>query len=970
MKNLRLALIITIFIAVIFAFSVSAEETKVQGSLCETVTYRIVDFGSEDKPSYTLYVEGTGSFTGLDTAGNSLKYDTRKNSIYAEHSEYITKIEVGDGIEEIGSYGLAFLSKATELVIPESLTTLGNAALQDCNLLQNVRIRGKDHKGGFDLTCVTAIKNYAFSGCYSMERIDLSESLTGLLGKQCFANCRKLESITVPGGITVIGEECFKNCSALYYVFIKGAPTIDSRSLGGATYAYIVGEDEMLYGEVKEKGLRWGGTSPADLPFAPDPEAVDSGSAGSGLYWQIKKNEKYTADAPRYDMLIDGEGKDLVFNTVWNKATNFKNYKEGSAAAYLSEIVNVYIECDITSISGNFFTGMVNLERIMIPRSLTEFKGAVFEHAVKLESIYLDGTEPQKGVFDLSFVQSIAAYCFDGCKALERVIFSEELKNESIETETFKGCTSLVTFTVPRMITNIAKNAFLDCERLTEVIFEQDASIHQRAFDGCNSLKTFRGANDSEAEQFAASHGIEFLYPCSVALRSVGSKKLIGYTDVIAGQGLKSFSVGGDICLLYTDPEGTVAYNVNDPITETTTLYARPVYRLTSLSVRADGAVGLRAAFGLISKEGNGDYEIVAAGALASKDRGTSNALLERSMNYIEDRVFYGEGVTESSHVLLPSSGTLYTLCATGFEDEDGYISERLGEKLCFRGYLTVRDRKSGEEITFYTDMRSASLYELGASQGIEEISKHTECEKAPATRREMLETVERIEMGELGVLLAGEPTVKDIDFFNDYLAKQYDETGDAPALVRFDVNHLFDLDLGTEKDLKALAAEIREYASEGGSVLLRLRPDNPTSEGTSGGRLSGSDWQDLFVTGTPQRIALLRQLGQTGMLIQFLKEEGVCVYVNLMQDIASENKWWCAPTEKGGDTDEAKIRYKNLWKDIVTYFEVDCSLDNIVWVYEGGNESEEYYPGSDFADIYGSSFESSSGKTTLSQMK
>ena len=105
-------------------------------------------------------------------------------------------------------------------------------------------------------------------------------------------------------------------------------------------------------------------------------------------------------------------------------------------------------------------------------------------------------------------------------------------------------------------------------------------------------------------------------------------------------------------------------------------------------------------------------------------------------------------------------------------------------------------------------------------------------------------------------------------------------------------------------------------------------------------------------------------------MLVQFLKEEGVTVFVSLLPDISTENRWWCAPSEKGGDVEEVKIRYRELWKMCADYMEKDCSLSNIIWIFEGGENGEDYYPGSDYADIYGSDFESSGGKLTLSMVK
>lgn len=971
MKKASLAILMFIF-ALAFALSAGAETLIEEGDLGDTVSYKIVNYGDDDKPDYTLFINGSGSFCGRDTDGKPLEYNTRESSVFAEYAENITRVEVSDGIEEVGSYGLAFLKNVKEVIIPKSLKTVGNAAFQSCYLLESITVRG-EKSSGFNLGYVTSIKNYAFVSCNSMRSVTLSEELTGVLGKECFANCGKLQSLTVPESIYVISENCFKNCYELYYVYIKGAPSIDSRAFSGSEYTYIVGEDEMLLREAEEKGLRYGGATPSELPYAPDEDSIAHGSAGKGLYWQLKKHSDYTDEAPKYDMFIDGEGSRLMFTTIWNKSTGYNTYKEGSAAKYLDGIINVYVETNsVTSVSGNFFTGMTSLKTVMLPSTVSSIDGAVFEHCRKLESVYLEGNSPEQGVFDLSFVKKISSYAFDGCEQLKSVIFSPDLENEAIGTETFKNCKNITTITIPAVITKIEKNAFLNCENLTEVIFELDSVIDARAFEGCKSLKTFRGYSGTHAEEYAVENGIEFLYPCNVAIRLVGSKKLIANIDVIEGNGLSSLEICGMICLLYTDPDGNKPYNMATPITDTTTLYAEPVYAISSLDIRTEGGIGMRASFSLIRSEGNDIYEITEVGAIATRYRGTSNAPITKDSSRIFTSVFSGkEGMGE--HIKLPRSGDRFTFCATGFENEDGFIAERCAERLSFRGYVTFENRMTKEKHTFYTDMMGASLYGLAQHDKNvpSELKELRECEKVTASREDMLTVLTKIGMGEANPLLSSAPEIDDEHFFGSHLADEYEKNGSVSALVKFDINDLFDINLANEETLKALAREIKEYSEEGGSVMLYLRPDNPTNAvPTTSGSLSENDWNALFTESSPNYSSLLKNLGNTGMLLQFLKEEGVTVYVNLMPELATESRWWSAPAEKGGDMEEIQPKYIQLWRTIVSYYEDDCSLDNIIWVYEGGEKGDEYFPGGNYADIYGSDFESSDGSVTLSQIK
>ncbi|MBR6602887.1 MAG: hypothetical protein IKK94_02595 [Clostridia bacterium] len=116
--------------------------------------------------------------------------------------------------------------------------------------------------------------------------------------------------------------------------------------------------------------------------------------------------------------------------------------------------------------------------------------------------------------------------------------------------------------------------------------------------------------------------------------------------------------------------------------------------------------------------------------------------------------------------------------------------------------------------------------------------------------------------------------------------------------------------------------------------------------------------------------MAYRRNLGKCGMLLQFLKEEGTCVYLCLMPEIASDNRWWSAASEKGGDMTAVIPHYRALWELTVPYYNEDCSLDNIIWVFEGGEDAGEYLPNMEFVDVCGSEFESSKGTTKLSEIK
>ena len=86
----------------------------------------------------------------------------------------------------------------TELVIPDSVTTIGNYAFESWSELKSVTL-GKS---------VTHIGKFAFALCYGLETISLNDALISI-GDQAFFECNALTNITIPNSVESIGIWAF-----------------------------------------------------------------------------------------------------------------------------------------------------------------------------------------------------------------------------------------------------------------------------------------------------------------------------------------------------------------------------------------------------------------------------------------------------------------------------------------------------------------------------------------------------------------------------------------------------------------------------------------------------------------------------------------------------------------------------------------------------------------------------------------
>jgi hypothetical protein len=67
---------------------------------------------------------------------------------------------------------------------------------------------------------VTSIGSAAFEDCTSLKSVTIPDSVTSI-GGGAFMYCRSLTSVTIPDSVTKIGSQAFYNCTSLKEVYCK-----------------------------------------------------------------------------------------------------------------------------------------------------------------------------------------------------------------------------------------------------------------------------------------------------------------------------------------------------------------------------------------------------------------------------------------------------------------------------------------------------------------------------------------------------------------------------------------------------------------------------------------------------------------------------------------------------------------------------------------------------------------------------
>ena len=201
---------------------------------------------STSEPTTICHTNATSNFTEIEIDGvaqpgvvSSYTFDTT--------GEHTVKYTLSDPTS-IGNNAFAGCSSLINITIPNSVTSIGNTALQNTSITNitipdSVTSLGIATFGGCTSliniilpNSITTINKSLFGGCTSLINITIPNSVTSI-GDTAFASCISLTSITIPNSVTTIGSSSFAGCTSLTSVTIGNSVTsmIGNTTFGGCT---------------------------------------------------------------------------------------------------------------------------------------------------------------------------------------------------------------------------------------------------------------------------------------------------------------------------------------------------------------------------------------------------------------------------------------------------------------------------------------------------------------------------------------------------------------------------------------------------------------------------------------------------------------------------------------------------------------------------------------------------------------
>ena len=126
---------------------------------------------------------------------------------------------------------------------------------------------------------------------------------------------------------------------------------------------------------------------------------------------------------------------------------------------------------------------------------------------------------------------TIVATMFQGCSALEQVIFEENNIVSGIGNNAFKACSSLASFTMPELVTTVEANVFNGCSALANVNLGNNiTSIGDGAFQGCSALTAISlpASVTRIGTQAFQNSGLKAALTLNEGLTSIGAQAFAG----------------------------------------------------------------------------------------------------------------------------------------------------------------------------------------------------------------------------------------------------------------------------------------------------------------------------------------------------------------------------------------------------------------------------------------------------------
>ena len=380
-----------------------------------------------------------------------------------------------------------------DITIPPGVTSIDARAFYKYSGLTRVVIPNS----------VTNIGNYAFSACSNLDDVWMPKHLEGKLSANVFANCGnatlnyydKAYTVTFRTEEGVVEQ---RQCpDGMSFDTLPPSPTRDGYTFEGW---WTAADGEQVTGETVVTNdvtyyAKWRGTAAVDDYTYTYSVLNGQAEIGSSNAWTTAVSPKPTGHVVVPSSLggfpVVGIGKHAFDSCHGLEGVTIPEgvvVIGGYAFVYCDKLKSVTIPNGVTTIERHAFINCP-LDDVTIPESMTTIDEFAFDGCSKLKSVHISDLvkwcQIKFGYLANPLLQAHELY-LNGERVTQLTI-PEGVT--SVGTDVFAGCSGLTEVTIPNSVTTIGSSAFSACSGLTEVMIPRNVyAIGGAVFEGCSGL--------------------------------------------------------------------------------------------------------------------------------------------------------------------------------------------------------------------------------------------------------------------------------------------------------------------------------------------------------------------------------------------------------------------------------------------------------------------------------------------------